>query len=217
MRPVEVSESQGIKCQGDCKRDNCNQCAAIVDENLAIAADQVFTTKVLQVGTRIVGSGTRITTRRFPGSNQIGITNSKTANLARVNRTRVVTTRSWSSPGINTFASNGNRHSVFSFDAFNALPTYLNSLHGISNDYSLVTKGDFRSDKEKMGAITDKQGPRCGDQNCFCTVMGKGSSNFSDNNEVDNTGREIDSLRAEISRVVHETILSQSSCQKGLI
>ena len=217
MRPVDVSETQGIKSQGHCKGDNCNESAAIVDANVAFATDQVLSAKVVQVGTRIVGSGTRVTTRRFSGSNQISITNSKTTNLARVNRTRVVTTRSWSSPGVNTFTSNGDRHSVFSFDAFNALPTYLDTLQGISNDYSFVTKGDFRSDKEEMGTITNEQSPRCSDQNCFCAVMGEGNSNFSDNNEVDNTSRDIDSLRAELSRVIHETILSQSSCQKGLI
>ena len=216
MSVKEILEAKSVKTQGQSKGCNANCCAGVVDSDLTFTTSEGCVSEIFQIHTSKVGSRTRITTRRISRSNHSSITDSKTANFSGVNRTRVVTTRSWSAPSVDIFSANDYRHGVFSFDAFNAMPANLNGLQRVSDDNSLISVGNFGSQEEQISAVTKEDSPCCSNQDCLCAVMGEGKREFTSNNEENYDGRDIDSSRTVINRVIHSTILSQSLRQKGL-
>ncbi len=88
--------------------------------------DELFATQSSDVGTR-----SRITSRRVTNSNRV-IT-AAGSEVTLVHTLRVTTTRSWSSPRINSFSVNQDGHAVLGLDLVNAIPTSSDLFGWINN------------------------------------------------------------------------------------
>ena len=97
--------------------------------------------KVFSAQSRNVRTGTRITSRRVTQSNRI--IGAMGREIGFMQTLDVTTARSWSSPGIESFIINEDRHTVFSFDLLNSIPTnsdllgWVNDLDTFIKDYNV--------------------------------------------------------------------------------
>jgi len=106
--------------------------------------DEIFAAQSSNVGTR-----SRITSRRVTNSNRV-IT-AAGSEVTLVHTLRVTTTRSWSSPRINSFSVNQNRHAVLGLDLVNAIPTSSDLFGWINNLDAFIKDNNIGLEETHVG------------------------------------------------------------------
>ena len=115
--------------------------------------------KILITHTRTVDSSTRIRTRRVGGSDASVVLDSQAFDITTVKRTRTVTTRRWSGPGIDSAIIDGNSESVFGANIFDFIPTDSESVKWIDDSNSFIEENDFGAMHNQVDAHTNEHTP----------------------------------------------------------
>jgi plastocyanin len=99
----------------------------------------------------------RMCSRGFSGSHVVKIGNIHSFEFIRVNRSGVVSPRSWSRPRVDLLRSNQEIHGVSGLNRINIAPTNSNFLKGVCDNNALVEESDFGSKEQQEGDVAEKK------------------------------------------------------------
>jgi len=166
-----------------------------------------------------VASLAGITAWGFTGTNQAAITEFHALDFRGLNASRVIPTRSWSSPSADDLSFGLNSHAVLSFDTFDFIPTEGVSSEGVYDCDPLVKIEDARMNKEQIGTPHYECTPEHGVDALPKISSSDGCANESTNNKSCDRDRDIDSSRTVdhgIAAISHVHIFSRHDVSEGL-
>ena len=166
--------------------------------------------KVLETNTGQLGSGAGFSSRRFTRTQLTRVTKVKTADFTRVNRTTVITTRSWRGPSMDSFSIDQDRHGVAGFNLLNLMPTHSDSAQWISNTDAFIKEGNFGITQNGESKSTDKSTPCKCDNSGAPTLLPPVDSNVERAEKISRTYKEVSTRRTINFAVPHAAILSDS-------
>ena len=213
---IQVSESQSIKDQCQKERYQRDSGTHVVELDFTFTTFKLPLVESGHVRSRQVRSRSRIASWRIARPYAPNFANPKSMNIRGVNYSGVITARSGRSPSVDIFAAHHDRHRVFSFNTLNFTPSNLDFLKWISNDNSFITKSNFWTQKKKISASSQKYSPANRNKKCFCSATYQSRDDFAHNYEINYKCRNVNSSSSKSCRVIHSTILSHFSTEKGL-
>ena len=156
-----------------------------------------------------VGHNTRISSRRFTGTDNRGEV--KTFGFTRVHGARVITTWGLSRPDGDLFSTVELQEStVLSFDDINIVPTNSYGGEGIINPDALIKNLDTGLVQQQVDTSCNQNAPsNCGDGGSPSTCQ-HGLKVEADHQQVGDVGHHKTSTRSEEFSVIHGSILSRN-------
>lgn len=133
-----------------------NNCSDIDFLGKGNSAD-IGVSESLVTGARQVRRNARMSSRGFSGSHVVKIGDVHSFEFIRVNRSGVITPRSWSSPRMNLLGSHEEIHGVTSFNRIDIAPSDGEFMERICDDDSFVKESDLGSDKQQECCVTKKK------------------------------------------------------------
>jgi len=98
-----------------------------------------------------------VSSRGFSGSHVVQIGDIHSFEFIRVNRSGVVSPRSWSRPGVDFLRSNQEIHGVSRFNRINIAPTNSELMKRVCDNNALIEQRDFRFNKQQEGYVAKKK------------------------------------------------------------
>ena len=115
--------------------------------------------KSIQSQLRQVGGDSRMSAWGLTGLNHLVATDFHSFQFTAMNIARVISTRSGSSPSINMFFTDQNRHAISRFNLLDHLPTHRNLHKGIGDRNPFIKESNFGANEEKIGQATSRATP----------------------------------------------------------
>jgi len=166
--------------------------------------------KVFETNAGQLGSGAGFGSRRFTRTQLTSVTKVKTADFTRVNRTTVITTRSWRGPSMDSFSIDQDRHGVAGFDLLNLMPTHRDSAQWISNADAFIEEGNFGIPQNGESKSADESTPCKCDNSSAPTLLPPVDSDVERAEKISRTYKEVSTRRTINFAVPHTAILSDS-------
>jgi len=166
--------------------------------------------KVFETNAGQLGSGAGFGSRRFTRTQLTSVTKVKTADFTRVNRTTVITTRSWRGPSMDSFSIDQDRHGVAGFDLLNLMPTNGDGAQWISNADAFIKEGNFGIPQNGESKSADESTPCKCDNSSAPTLLPPIDSYVERAEKISRTYKEVSTRRTINFAVPHTAILSDS-------
>lgn len=165
--------------------------------------------KILITHTRTVDSSTRIRTRRVGSSDASVVLDSQAFDITTVKRTRTVTTRCWSSPGIDSAIIEGNGQSVFSANIFDFIPTDSEAAKWIDDSNSFIEENDFGTVHNQIDAHGDENTPGNRSESLVQSSDENTLDNHDRNQRVSDVSANYSTSGAKSFTIAHAPIFTQ--------
>ena len=169
--------------------------------------------KVFETNAGQLGSGAGFSSRRFTRTQLTRVTKVKTADFTRVNRTTVITTRSWRSPSMDSFSIDQDRHGVAGFNLLNLMPTNRDGAQWISNADAFIKEGNFGITQNGESKSADESTPCKCDNSSAPTLLPPVDSDVERAEKISRTYKEVSTRRTINFAVRHSAILSDSQVE----
>ena len=135
--------------------------------------------------------------------------------LARMQSSSVISTRSWRGPCVDLFTRHAYAHGVSRINRLDLMPTDSKFGKRIGDNDTFVKESDFRSNKKQISQITYQSSQEYCDQ-ISSEIANKDCLNNQDSGEsVGNRRGNPNSFRAKNVRILHPVIFSHLSWTKG--
>ena len=152
---------------------------------------------------------TRITSRRFTKSKTALIGDTQTSDLAGMNFSSVISTRSWSGPSVNNLLTDMNTHGVFGFDCADISPTNAVAPEWINNFDSLISNFQQWAMQNQVEPERNKT-TNSDSQERLANFTGENSlKNHNHDDAVSNCSCNHAGFTSKDFRVSHDSILAQ--------
>ena len=217
LRSLKTLEAQRVEDQCDSQAGDQRNSAGVVGRELTLTTREAELFEILESQFSDVASLPTITAGGFTGSDLTIESNIHTLDFSVVDAARVISTGSWSRPGVDHFATDGDAHRVSRIDRLDAVPTNGNLLKRISDCDALVEDCDSGMDKEQVISDQYEATPRNSDEVTFKSTGRDGLNNQGDNDHGGNASAQPNSARSKSQNVghLHSVILSQQSGLEG--
>ena len=166
--------------------------------------------EVFETNAGQLGSGAGFSSRRFTRTQLTRVTKVKTADFTRVNRTTVITTRSWRGPSMDSFSIDQDRHGVAGFNLLNLMPTNCDGAQWISNADAFIKEGNFGITQNGESKGADESTPCKCDNSSAPTLLPPVDSDVERAEKISRTHKQVSTRRTINFAVPHSAILSDS-------
>lgn len=134
-----------------------------------------------------VRRNSRVGSRGLSGPHIVQIGDIHSFEFIRVNRSGVVSPRSWSRPGVDFLRSNKEIHGVSRFNRINIAPTNSELMKRVCDNNALIEQRDFGFNKQQEGYVgkkkIEKQSADSGLQATFVEIRNRNSN--TENKDAD--------------------------------
>ena len=210
-------ETKCVEDQRNREAANKQTGADVIGSDRALTSLERSLFEVLEAQFGDVADLTAITAGGFTRSDLAIESDIHSLNLRTMEVSSMVSTWSWSSPGMNNFAANGDTHRVSGIDRLNTLPANGNALQGIGNSNSLIEDRDLGMDKEQVVTCQHEGAPSNRDQVSFGATVCNSFNDQCNDDDRRNAGAQPDRSWSVDQHVthLHSVILSQQSGLEG--
>lgn len=214
---IATLETKRVEDQRNSQAANQESGADVVGSDRALTSVESALFEVFEAQFGDVAHLTAITAGGFTGSDLAIESDIHSLNFRTMEVSSMVSTWSWSGPGVNNFAANGDTHRVSGIDRLNALPANGNALQGIGNNNSLIENRDLGMDKEQVVTCQHEGAPRNRNQLSFGATVCNSFNDQCNDDDRRNAGAQPDrswSIDQHVTHL-HSVILSQQSGLEG--
>ena len=192
----------------DCSAERNDQKSAMI-QNFTEFSTSIR--EVLPSATGQVRRHTRITSRRFTKSNALGVSQIHSPNVAGMNFSAVITTRSWSGPGVDNLICDLNAHGVSGFDSLNIAPSNGVTPNWIDDIDSLVTNFNAWAMQNQVETVSNQATNTSDQERITEGATEDGLHHHHQNTAVHNGSSNDTGFAAKNFRVGHDSILAQGA------
>lgn len=168
------------------------------------------------------GNLARVGSRRVARAERELMVNTDSADFSWMDSSRMVTTRSWGSPGVDVFNwlsvksmepnrfSDSDRSGVAHIDRNNFFPADANLIERVGDSNSLVKDNDFRTDKDQPRSQRYQSCPERSGNSVLNREVGKALGGIDRCGDENNSKEDKAASRPETLWISHPTIISRS-------
>lgn len=167
--------------------------------------------KVIHSSSRQVSSNSTLTTRGVTWAQGFSAWHTDASHFALVDSSRVVSTRSGSSNGVNDLVINLNRHAVARFDSFDLMPADSNFAQHVGDSDSFIIDDNLWSKEQHIGSQSNRSTDCCNFDESISTANNEIVGKDSEAQENSETEKYIVTSRAIGNSVTHSRIMTHIS------